>query len=223
MAEEKKGKAKNSWRFIALLFVLVLSGAAIHIWEHPGEARVPRRALKEFPAEIGSWRQAGGDYRFDPETEKILKADDYLSRSYSLPDGRSALFYVGYYATQRNGATYHSPLNCLPGTGWAMSDFERLRINPVGGAPSFEVNRYIVRKGDASYMLVYWYQGRGRTVASEYWGKIYTVMDSVRRRRSDGAMVRVMMPVGKSEGATLDALADFAAQAAPALSAYVPD
>jgi hypothetical protein len=60
-------------------------------------------------------------------------------------------------------------------------------------------------------------------VASEYWGKVYTVLDSMRRRRSDGAMVRVMTPVGKSEQAALDAATDLAAQVAPQLPAYVPD
>ena len=44
--------------------------------------------------------------------------------------------------------------------------------------------------------MIYWYQGRGRNVASEYWGKVYTVVDSVRLRRSNGAMVRVTVPIG---------------------------
>ena len=72
-------------------------------------------------------------------------------------------------------------------------------------------------------MLVYWYQGRGRVVASEYWGKIYTVIDSVRRRRSDGAMVRVTVPIGRSESEALVAATDLAAQAAPVLPAFVPN
>ncbi|HKR01958.1 MAG TPA: EpsI family protein, partial [Pyrinomonadaceae bacterium] len=92
-----------------------------------------------------------------------------------------------------------------------------------GGAPTFEANRYIVQNGDDKQLLIYWYQGRGRKTASEYWGKIYTVIDSIRRRRSDGAMVRVMMPVGKSEEATLKAASDLAAQIAPALPEFVPD
>jgi hypothetical protein len=47
--------------------------------------------------------------------------------------------------------------------------------------------------------MIYWYQGRGRIVASEYQDKVYTVLDSVLRRRSDGAMVRIMTGVGYSE------------------------
>jgi len=60
-------------------------------------------------------------------------------------------------------------------------------------------------------------------VASEYWGKIYTIMDSLRRRRSDGSMVRVTVPVGESEGAATEAAANFAANIASELPAFIPD
>ena len=71
--------------------------------------------------------------------------------------------------------------------------------------------------------MVYWYQGRGRATASEYWGKIYTVVDSVRRRRSDGAIVRVMVPMGDSEESAEKAATDLAAQAASELPPFVPN
>ena len=216
-------KLKDSTRFALLLALLLVGGIVINTWEWIGEAKVPRRALKEMPTQVGTWRQVGVDQRFDRQTEDVLRADDYLSRSYALPDGRTASFYVGYYATQRTGATYHSPLNCLPGSGWEMNEAESVTITPANGEAPFEANRYIVQNGDNKQLLIYWYQGRGRKVASEYWGKIYTVLDSVRRRRSDGSMVRVMMPVGRSEEATLEAARDLAAQIAPALPEFVPN
>jgi EpsI family protein len=216
-------QAKHSLRFGVLLGVLLLSGLFINIWERAGEARVERQQLKEFPAQVGNWRQTGADVRFDKETEQVLRADDYLSRSYAAPDGRVVSFYVGYYATQRNGATYHSPLNCLPGSGWTMNSPATIEIKPKDGAPSFEANRYIVENGTNRQLLVYWYQGRGRKVSSEYWGKIYTVIDSVKRSRSDGAMVRIMLPVGSDEQAALDAAAALASEITPVLSAFVPD
>jgi hypothetical protein len=59
-------------------------------------------------------------------------------------------------------------------------------------------------------------------VASEYWGKVFTVIDSVRLRRSDGAMVRVTVPIGESETAALDSAKDLSAKAAAELDEYVP-
>lgn len=215
-------KGNNTVRFWLLLAVLLLCGGVINIWERAGEAKVSRRALKDFPSQLGSWRQNGGDTRFDEETEKILRADDYLSRSFAL-NGRISSFYVGYYASQRNGATYHSPLNCLPGAGWTMSEGTRIAITPDGGGPAFEANRFVVQNGKERALMIYWYQGRGRTTASEYWGKIYTILDSVRRRRSDGAMVRVMVPMGNSQEEAQKTAVELASLAASQLPAFVPN
>jgi EpsI family protein len=213
----------RNFQFWLLVGLLVAGGALVNVWERVGEASVERRQLKEFPSRLGAWEQRGGDSRFSAEVEQVLRADDYLSRDYVTPEGRAANFYVGYYASQRSGATYHSPLNCLPGAGWTMSEPGLVRVTPAGGGAPFEANRYIVENGGNRQLLVYWYHGRGRAVASEYWGKVYTVLDSVRRRRSDGGMVRVMVPVGDDEGAALRAATDLAAQAAPQLSAFLPD
>lgn len=221
MAE--KLKAIMSWRFGLLLAALLVGGVVINLWERAGEAHVARRPLREFPAQLGAWRQVGADQRFAPEVENILRTDDYVARTYALPDGRMASIYIGYYATRRTGITYHSPLNCLPGSGWTMYEPATLEVKPTGGARAFAANRYIVQNGPDRQLLIYWYQGRGRAVASEYWDKVYTVLDSARRRRSDGAMVRLMTPVGKSEKDALALVADLAGQLAPPLPAFVPD
>ncbi|MGH9945259.1 MAG: exosortase C-terminal domain/associated protein EpsI [Pyrinomonadaceae bacterium] len=213
----------QKWKFWVLLGFLFLGGAVVNVWERVGEAHVERRALAEFPSEVGAWRQRGIDTRFDAATEAVLRADDYLMRDYATPDGKAANFYIGYYASQRNGATYHSPLNCLPGAGWALNNAGVIQIKSAAGGPDFEANRYIIENGDSRQLLIYWYQGRGRAVASEYWGKVYTVLDSVSRRRSDGAMVRVIVPVGNSEAEALKTGVDLAAQAATHLSGFVPN
>ena len=213
---------KASWRFAALFVVLLLGGIIVHAWGSLGEARVERRELKDFPQQVGSWQQVGTDQKFDNQTLSVLKASDYLMRDYRAPDGWRGNFYVGYYASQREGATYHSPLNCLPGSGWVMSSPAKVTINASGRAP-FQANKYLIENGGTREILIYWYQGRGRMVASEYWGKIYTVLDSVTMRRSDGAMVRVMVPVGGSEDRSLQAAVELAANVSTALPQFVPD
>lgn len=213
---------KSSVRFGLLLVVILVAGILVNAWAYLGEAHVVRKQLKDFPRQVGAWQQTGTDARLDSETLKVLRASDYLLRDYRSADGRVANFYVGYYATQRDGATYHSPLNCLPGSGWIMSDPARVTITLPDGR-AFTANRYLIQNGDQKDLLVYWYQGRGRAVASEYWGKFYTVLDSVRLRRSDGAMVRVTIPVDKSEAAALKMATDLAANATAVLSEFVPD
>jgi EpsI family protein len=203
--------------------LLVLGGAVINYWAAAGEARAPRKALAEFPAEFGGWRQAGRDVRFDAATEAVLRADDYVSRDYAGEGGRSASLYVGYYATQRTGATYHSPLNCLPGAGWTLGEPTTVEVKPADGRAPFRANSFVIEHGPDRMLMLYWYQGRGRAVASEYVDKIYTVFDSIRLRRSDGAMVRVLVPFRGSEREAAEAAVQFAANVAPHLPAHVPN
>ena len=213
---------KSSMRFVLLFLMLLTGGVVINAWQYLGEAPVQRRQLKDFPKEMGIWEQRGDDQQFNQETLNVLRATDYLMRDYRGIGGVTANFYVGYYATQRNGATYHSPLNCLPGSGWVMSSPATVTISPEG-EPPFKANRYIIQNGSNKQLLVYWYEGRGRKTPSEYWGKIYTVLDSLRMRRSDGAMVRVMVPIGASETTALEAATSLSASAAKALPEFIPN
>ena len=213
---------KSSWRFGLLLVVLVVGGLLVNTWAYLGEAHVERQELKNFPMQVGAWKQEGVDQRFDAQTMSVLRTSDYLLRNYRLGNGLMANLYIGYYATQRDGATYHSPLNCLPGAGWSMEDPAMTTITLPNGK-SFEANKYVIKNGNIRELMIYWYQGRGRAVASEYWGKIYTVLDSVRLRRSDAAMVRVMVPITASDAAALESARDFAALTSGVLPEFVPN
>jgi EpsI family protein len=212
----------NTRRF-AVLFVLILAGGTVvNAWNFLGEKSVERKELKAFPKQVGAWEQTGGDEKFNNETMAVLRASDYLLRNYRSPDGRMMNFYVGYYASQRDGATYHSPLNCLPGSGWTMKEPGKITISPEG-RPSFVANRYLIQNGEHKELLIYWYLGRGRATDSEYWGKVYTVIDSVRLRRSDAAMVRIMTPVQGSDSDALKEAAQLAAQVSTILPDFIPD
>ncbi|HEX6715648.1 MAG TPA: EpsI family protein [Pyrinomonadaceae bacterium] len=211
----------SSLRFGVLLVLILVAGGLVNAWSYLGEAHVDRKELKNFPETIGSWQKTGNDQTFDEAYLKVLRASDYLSRDFRKSDGQLANLYVGYYATQRSGATYHSPLNCLPGSGWTLSEPGKASIALPEGT-SFVANKYVIQSGNFRSMMIYWYQGRGRNVASEYWGKVYTVFDSVRLRRSDGALVRVTVPIGKSEADAEKTAIEFASIASQVLPEYVP-
>jgi len=213
---------KSSWRFGVLLVVLVVAGIVVNGWVYLGEAHVERQELKNFPSQLGAWKQEGGDQRFDAQTVSVLRASDYLLRGYRLGNDKHASLYVGYYATQRDGASYHSPLNCLPGSGWSMTKPALVTIGLPDGK-TFVANEYVIENGNARELMIYWYQGRGRFIANEYWGKIYTVLDSVSLRRSDAAMVRVTVPITGSETAALESAREFAAAASEVLPEFVPN
>jgi EpsI family protein len=209
-------------RFWVVVALILAGGALVNFWELSGEARIERRELREFPTELGGWQRLRADAKFDAATEAVLRADDYVLRDYGR-DGAMVSLYVGYYATQRTGATYHSPLNCMPGTGWTLSEPSVVTVRPDDGSAAFEANRYVVQNASDKYLLLYWYQGRGRSVASEYTDKVYVVLDSLRRRRSDGSMVRLLVPVRASEAEAEAQGLEVASRVAPRLAEYVPN
>ena len=188
------------------------------------EVPLPRTDFDSFPMNIGPWR-AVVDPPLDEAVLKVLGADDYLSRVYYRPGGAAVGLFMGFYASQRQGDTIHSPLNCLPGSGWEPVSQGRLMIPAVGGAgPDIEVNRYIVQKGLDRQMVLYWYQSHGRVVASEYKSRLFLIADAMRLNRTDGAMIRVIAPIRSAQDeSNAEALATtFVHALFPQLSGYLP-
>src|SRR2546428_10834895 len=162
--------------------------------------------LSALPLQIDGWR-GRDEGRLDSQTEAILQADAYLMRTYTRGAAPVTLF-VAYYGTQRAGHTMHSPLNCLPGTGWEWVERGRQRVSIAPGR-EIETNRNIARKNGEQDLVYYWYQSRSRTVASDYRNKLLLVQDALTLHRSDGALVRVTTPMLPGEARSTDDAASF--------------
>src|SRR5579863_3609590 len=168
--------------------VLVAAFVLLHTVSH-GEAVVPHRPLRDLPFILGSWM--GSE---QPLPERIVQAvgvSDYANRVYVSQKEGAAQLYVGYYSSQRTGDTIHSPKNCLPGAGWdpIRSDYATIRLDD---GRQIVVNEYVIAQGLNKQLVFYWYQGRGRVIASEYWGKFWMISDAITRNRTDGALVRLI-------------------------------
>ena len=180
----------------------------------------PNLSFDAFPLEINEWR--GTRSRLDEDIYNILGVEDYVMADYRDVHGRGINLYVGFYQSQSQGDIIHSPKNCLPGAGWKIVDArtEALRFNG-SGSPT-KVARLLLKKGEASQVVLYWYQSRGRIIFSEYWQKIWLVVDSITRHRTDGSFVRLIAPVLESEDKTLNRLKVFAEQIKPYLDRHIP-
>ena len=186
-----------------------------------GEAVQLRRSFDEFPLQLGPRR--GVEQGLEPAIVKVLGVTDFMMRQYTAPSRLPIWLYVGYYESQRTGVIIHSPQQCLPGSGWSFVKSERVTIDVPGAAPTrIAVNRVLVAKGMDRQLVLYWYQERGRVVASEYWGKAYMVWDSITRTRTDGALVRVSAPIVGSEEEADRQVAEFAQQIFPLLTEFLP-
>ena len=117
--------------------------------------------------------------------------DDYLNRQYSSPKGQLGL-YVGYYQSQRQGESLHSPLFCLPGTGW-QPVVTRDSTLPLDTTPT--VKELIVERGVNRMLVLYWYQTARRVTGSEYGRKLFLISDAFTSGRTDVALVRLIAPI----------------------------
>jgi EpsI family protein len=207
----------------ALLSVMILSAGLYGARVGSHETTVSRTALTGLPRTLDEW-SGRMDVPLGADVIGVLGVDDYLNRSYVNASGQPVHLYIGYYGSQRQGDTIHSPLNCLPGAGWQIMHGGRTALDV--GASRLTVNRYVIQKGLDRQVALYWYQGRGRVIANEYANKFWLLIDSAWLHRSNGSLVRVLAPVAGGASASVDAAdraaADFTRALYPRLAAYLP-
>jgi len=81
----------------------------------------------------------------------------------------------------------------------------------------------ILQNGRQKQVALYWFQSRGRFIFSEYMQKVYLVIDSITRHRTDGSFVRLIAHVtNDNEAMALELLTDFAELIIPALNEHIP-
>ncbi len=199
--------------------VLLGSLVLLHGVASRGARVSPHPPLSEVPLKLSSWE--GNEQRIEPRLVEAAGVDDYLSRVYTDAHGNRIDLYIGYYEGQRTGDLIHSPKNCLPGTGWEPVRTRRLIVNMPQGS-RIVVNEYLVEKGLDHQLVLYWYQARGRVIASEYWGKVWMVFDSISRNRTDGALVRVSTPTRDGEVAARARAMEFVRMIYPRLTELIP-
>jgi len=184
-----------------------------------------RRVFAEFPTEIGEWNGKSG--KMEQIFISALNFDDYIMADYHAAGGSEFInLYIGYYAVQRADKVPHSPKACIPGGGWAVKKMSRLDLPgiKVGDQP-LSVNRLQIEKGEYKQVVYYWFQQRGRVVNNEYMVKLYLLWDSITRKRTDGALVRLISVVSPDEDmADVDArLSRFAKHVSEIIPEYIPD
>jgi EpsI family protein len=202
----------------------LIAGTAILLQARGRNETVPEHLpLSTFPAQLGDW--SGTDIPLDKDTLAILGNGDFMERVYQDSSGKlpTVDLFLAYFASQRTGDTIHSPQHCLPGAGW-NPDQKQVIMLSLPGHEAFPANRYVISKGESRRLVLYWYWAHDRGVASEYWAKYYLVADAIRMNRSDGALVRITLPMlpGETPEVAEQRVLPFASLVGPLLNNYIP-
>jgi exosortase D (VPLPA-CTERM-specific) len=210
---------------LALLTVVVITTSFGLAGLQNREEIVPELpALNTFPLRVANWR--GNETAMEQVYLNKLMLDDYVMAQYYREDDAAVVdLYIAYYASQRKGASVHSPKACLPGGGWEIVNLQQTAIPDVGpDGDTLNVNRVVIQLGDTRQLVYYWFQQRDRIVTNEYLVKWFIFWDALTKNRTDGSLIRlvtVVPPSGKIEDADAR-MQEFLRDIDPTLAYFLP-
>lgn len=206
----------------ALTICTLLFASSLIMYGYEMDARTEiKRSLGEFPMKIEDW-EARGEKQFQDNIVKSLGADEYILRNYYNSKGGIINIYISYYSYIGQTKGYHSPLNCMPGSGWNIGESRDVRLALLEEGRMATVRQLVLHKGSQRRIALYWYQARGRVICSDYWERIYRVLDSLWIGRTDGAFVRIMLEE-EGEHPPLFLLKQFAPNVVLSLKEFLPE
>jgi exosortase D (VPLPA-CTERM-specific) len=182
-----------------------------------------REPFVGFPLRLGDW--VGDEEALSDGELAELKLSDYLLVNFRSPREELVNLYVAYYESQRSGVSVHSPRACLPGGGWQIMESRVIELPGVlpDGRP-LRVNQLVIGMGERRQLVNYWFSQRGRNLTNEYAVKWYIFWDSLTQRRTDGALVRLVTPLGDpaNDDEARQRLLDFTRLLDARLAYYIP-
>lgn len=203
---------------LVALMVLIEASAGASL-QHQTENRL---RFNHFPLFIGDWQ--GQPKVLEQVYIDELRFDDYVLVDYKKQE-QNLNFYVAYYSQQSSGSSAHSPRSCMPGGGWQIESIEQVVLDDVFiNSTPLKTNRVLIQRGEHKQVVYYWFQQRGRVITNEYLVKWYLFWDSLTKQRSDGALVRLVVPLGEGAGFDeADALvSDFMTDVQFKLPSFIP-
>ena len=207
---------------LTVSFVLLISTFVCILYVEDVGGIQLRKRLTLLPHRLDEWQ--GSDAALSDKEFEILGMEDYVLRKYSNERGQDIWVWVIYYDNQSLGSKIHTPKGCLRAWGWTPISISREKIHlKTGSIRIAEVNKYLVQKGSEKHLVAYWYHSRGRIITNEYINRFYLAWDSITKKRSEGALVRVSCLVKHDEISAWRNLVNFIQLFFPVFQEHLPD
>jgi len=203
-----------------LFMAIVLFGFSCFLSSRLGEASPVRltQSFDRFPLGLASWK--GERSYLTPEMVRVVGADDYLEATFVNPQNETVSLYLAFFSRQafRVGGTVHSPIHCLPGSGWTIQESKLIETRP-----GFPVRSLLIDRNGRRRLVFYWYLHRGRWLASEYSLRFHMGLSGMLARRNDAAIIRLMTPGDPNPSSARERLINFTNIIGPVLSQFIPN
>lgn len=209
--------------FAVAMIVLLLGGSLGAFQGIEFRERIPlKKSLSLFPSVVAQWQ--GQHQYLDSIFINELDFSDYTMIDYRDRDKNLINLYVAYYESQRKGESIHSPSSCLPGGGWQFKGSRVLELDIPKRDYPVQLMRAEMRLGEQRQLTYYWFQQRGRYLTKAYELKLYGLWDALTKKRTDGALVRLIGDIrpGETVADAEQRLQQFTRRIIPLLDDYIP-
>lgn len=207
---------------IAVIGALCFALLPISFYLRNVEPTIPARStFASFPLKINNL--IAEEDQLPGIEQEVLQMSDYFLGHYREENLPTISLFIGYYDQQSAGKTPHSPRVCIPSGGWKIEELQTIELEKGDGV--VPINRVMIGRGEQKLLVYYWFQQRGKYIANEYMAKFNLVMGGLTSSRTDGALVRLTMPVNStmSEVVADKRLKEFSTALFDVLPKYVPD
>lgn len=213
-------KSKRYWFVVALLLV---TGIYVHILRYTRITVQEQVNLKALPMNLGNW-QANEDLVIEEEMKDILKSSQDLWRCYTDSNHQEIELFIAYFKDQKYGEQIHSPIHCLPGSGWKITNKETFDVQ-IQKSPSSQlrINKLIVSYEHYNEIMLYWFWTRSGVITSEYDLKFSLAKNALLRTPTDAAFIRINLPLPQGDHSNaLQIASQFISDIFPAIKNLLP-
>jgi len=159
--------------FLLIAVALVLAGLAGWLIKYHSPGALVSSGWSEFPLEKDGWM--GTEDVVAQGVIDLLRPDHIFNANYVDAEGFRINLFLGSFSDARGGP--HSPMNCLPASGWIVESSESRAI--ALEQRTIPARRLMLRYKHQTYVMDFWYITPLGETANDYQLKLYQMFGAL--------------------------------------------
>jgi EpsI family protein len=185
-------------KYLIIVAAVLLSGLAGLVLELYTPRAETLADWSDFPMQHEGW--VGAEEVVSAWVIDLLKPDRILNVNYTDSSHRWVNLFLGSFTDPRGGP--HSPMNCLPASGWIIVDIEPRPISV--GERTIAARRLRLQYQREAYVVDYWYITPFGATSSDYTLKFLQMLTALKLQPQHLTFVRFLARDTESGRTALD-------------------
>jgi EpsI family protein len=211
---------KYAPKYILVLVAMFITFALGTFWEMRPDPTGAIADVTEIPMTVGNWTSQG-DVEIDKATMDQIKADTYVQRRYTNPEGKSVDILLVYRRYGRREFA-HRPELCFPAAGFNITKKDRTTL-PYGGrdAEAVHLSADGSRIGAPNTTITYFFASGNRTECDFIKQQVLMALERVIPNKNGWTFVRLTSAQTAADSEMVAAQQDFMRAMGPALEKVI--